>query len=106
MQAIESAATQSSRTEAARGQLRKPEIFSDAILAIIRAPAKDVSGHTLLDEDFLREHEGVTDFSQYDLVAGVTPRRIMPMKLPDLSVAEQRDEGVRMDSAALRQTKL
>lgn len=104
--AIKSAATQSSQTENARGQLRKPSIFSNAILAIIRAPSKDVSGKTLLDEDFLRDHEGVTDFTQYDLVPGVTPRRIMPMRLPDLRVAEQNDEGVRMDNAALRQSKM
>jgi hypothetical protein len=60
----------------------------------------------MLDEDFLRDHEGVTDFSKYDLVAGITPRRIMPMELPDLSVAEQNDEGVRMDSAAMRRSKI
>ncbi|KXT02821.1 hypothetical protein AC578_5360 [Pseudocercospora eumusae] len=79
-----------------REQLRKPEIFSDAILAIINARAKDVNGKTLLDEDFLREHEGVTDFSEYALVQGTTPRRIM----------QQDDEGVRKDSAAERTNKL
>ncbi|KAF7193112.1 Hydroxysteroid dehydrogenase-like protein 2 [Pseudocercospora fuligena] len=107
--AIESAATQNARSyppQEGRKQLRKPEIFSDAILAIINAPAKDVNGKTLLDEDFLREHEGVTDFSKYALVPGTTPRRIMPMKMPDLSVAEQDDEGVRKDSAAERTNKL
>ncbi|EME87695.1 uncharacterized protein MYCFIDRAFT_27259 [Pseudocercospora fijiensis CIRAD86] len=107
--AIDSAATQNSRSwppQEGRKQLRKPEIFSDAILAIINAPAQDVNGKTLLDEDFLREHEGVTDFSKYALVPGSTPRRIMPMKMPDLSVAEQDDEGVRVDSAAQRRNKL
>lgn len=98
-QAIDSAATQNNRGDEARSALRKPEIFSDAILAIIRAPTKDVNGKLLLDEDFLREHEGVTDFSKYALVPGATPRRIMPAKLPDLTVAEQDDEGVRVDSA-------
>jgi hypothetical protein len=82
--------------------LRKPEIFSDAILAILRAPTRDVSGKTLLDEDFLREHEGVTDFSKYALIAGATPRRIMPDEFPDLRVREQDDEGNRVDSVELR----
>ena len=86
--------------------MRRPEIFSDAILAIIKAPAKDVSGKTVLDEDFLRDHEGVTDFSKYSLVPGSNPRRIMPAEFPDLRVAEQDDEGRRMDSTKLRREKL
>jgi hypothetical protein len=44
----------------------------------------------------------VTDFSKYALVPGSTPRRIMPATLPDLTVAEQDDEGRRMDSTVLR----
>lgn len=103
-QAIDSAATQNPQTD--RSQLRKPAIFSDAILAILHSPAKDVNGHCLLDEDFLREHEGISDFSKYALVEGSTPRRIMPVKFPDLSVEEQDDEGRRMDSTSLRATKL
>lgn len=102
-QAIDSAATQGE--EVTRSELRKPTIFSDAILAIIDAPTKDVSGRTVLDEDFLRER-GQTDFSQYDLVKGATVRRIMPAKLPDLNVAEQDDEGRRVDSTKLRASKL
>ncbi|KAF2486657.1 short chain dehydrogenase [Neohortaea acidophila] len=101
--AIDSAATQGE--EVTRSELRKPTIFSDAILAIIDAPTKDVSGRTVLDEDFLRER-GQTDFSQYDLVKGATVRRIMPAKLPDLNVAEQDDEGRRVDSTKLRASKL
>ncbi|EME48850.1 hypothetical protein DOTSEDRAFT_67794 [Dothistroma septosporum NZE10] len=101
--AIESAATQSGPdAEAARKDLRRADIFSDAILSIIKAPTKDVSGKTFLDEDYLREHDGVQDFSKYALIAGTIPRRIMPMKLPDLTVAEQHDEGVRKDSAKSR----
>lgn len=105
-QAIESAATQKNRSEESRSALRHATIFSDTILAIIRAPTKDVSGQCFLDEDFLRDHEGVTDFSKYALIPGSTPRRIMPAKMPDLSVAEQNDEGVRMDSTAMRAAKL
>lgn len=98
--AIESAATEqftrANPSEAA--DLRKPTIFSDAILAILRAPPSVVNGELLLDEDFLREHAGVTDFSPYNVVPGSSPRRIMPLALPDLTVAEQADEGKRYDS--------
>lgn len=100
-QAIESAATEQftkSNSDEAR-DLRKPTIFSDAILAMLRAPAADVNGRLELDEDFLRNHEGVTDFSKYSVVPGAIPRRIMPKVLPDLTVAEQDDEGRRYDSA-------
>ncbi|KAF3770164.1 hypothetical protein M406DRAFT_59249 [Cryphonectria parasitica EP155] len=101
---IQSAATQQvTRTNPAEtSDLRKPTIFSDAILAILRAPAPVVNGQLLLDEDFLRAHCGVTDFSRYSVVPGASPRRIMPAELPDLSVREQDDEGRRYDSAAAR----
>lgn len=42
---------------------------------------------------------GVTDFSKYNVIPGASPRRIMPARLPDLTVAEQDDEGQRVDSA-------
>ncbi|TEA15575.1 Hydroxysteroid dehydrogenase-like protein 2 [Colletotrichum sidae] len=99
--AIESAATQ--KFQAANADesrdLRRPTIFSDAVLAILRAPAADVNGRLVLDEDFLRSHAGVADFSKYALVPGSSPRRIMPAELPDLTVKEQDDEGKRYDSA-------
>ncbi|KND95264.1 Hydroxysteroid dehydrogenase-like protein 2 [Tolypocladium ophioglossoides CBS 100239] len=79
--------------------LRKATIFSDATLAILNAPASVVNGELHLDEDFLREHARVTDFSKYNLVPGASPRRIMPAQLPDLTVAEQDDEGKRLDSS-------
>lgn len=106
--AIQSAATEHlGRTDASElKDLRKPTIFSDAILAILRAPASAVNGELLLDEDFLRLHSGVTDFSEYALVPGSSPRRIMPLELPDLKVREQDDEGRRYDSAKARDTKL
>ncbi|KAI1464639.1 short chain dehydrogenase family protein [Daldinia caldariorum] len=104
--AIESAATrQSSNTNpSSTRDLRRATIFSDAVLAILRAPAASVNGKLELDEDFLRSEAGgrVTDFAKYAVVPGSHPRRIMPAVLPDLSVAEQGDEGVRMDSAAER----
>ncbi|RDL39356.1 putative Hydroxysteroid dehydrogenase-like protein 2 [Venustampulla echinocandica] len=86
--------------------LRKPSIFSDAILAMIRAPVADVNGLLDTDEDFLRNHEGVSDFSKYSVVPGATTRRIMPQEFPDLTVAEQADEGRRTDSAKMRAAKL
>ncbi|RDW78434.1 putative hydroxysteroid dehydrogenase-like protein 2 [Coleophoma crateriformis] len=105
---IESAATgQITKTDpSANKDLRKPTIYSDAILAMLRAPAKDVNGLLATDEDFLREHEGITDFSKYSLVEGAVPRRIMPAEFPDLTVAEQADEGRRTDSTKMRKSKL
>ncbi|KAK8088702.1 short chain dehydrogenase [Apiospora hydei] len=103
-QAIESAATQKlQQTDPATARdLRKPTIFSDAVLAVLRAPAASVNGILALDEDFLRSELGgsVMDFSQYALVPGTSPRRIMPKQLPDLMVEEQDDEGTRINSAA------
>lgn len=99
--AIESAATEQftkKNPDEAR-DLRRPTIFSDAILAILRSPVSAVNGELLLDEDFLREATGKTDFSEYSVVPGSSPRRIMPKDLPDLTVAEQDDEGKRYDSS-------
>ncbi|KAI5863127.1 NAD(P)-binding protein [Durotheca rogersii] len=104
--AIQSAATRAmeASSPAAAAALRKATVFSDAVLAVLRAPAGAVNGRLLLDEDFLRSAAGggVADFAPYALVPGATPRRIMPAVLPDLAVAEQDDEGDRVDSAALR----
>ncbi|KAI1376658.1 short chain dehydrogenase family protein [Hypoxylon crocopeplum] len=101
--AIESAATRklTDQNPAEAQDLRKASIFSAAVLAILRAPAAAVNGQLELDEDFLRSAAGgsVTDFAPYAVVPGSTPRRIMPAVLPDLTVAEQDDEGKRMDSA-------
>lgn len=99
--AIQSAATAKERAR----DLRTASIFSDAILAMIRAPVAEVNGQLELDEDFLRK-KGVTDFGKYSVVSGATPRRIMPAKFPDLTVKEQDDEGRRMDSSKLRASKL
>jgi hypothetical protein len=72
---------------------------------MIRSPASEVNGSLELDEDFLRT-KGVTDFSKYALIPGTSPRRIMPAKLPDLTVAEQDDEGRRIDSTKLKDSKI
>jgi NAD(P)-dependent dehydrogenase (short-subunit alcohol dehydrogenase family) len=99
--AIQSAATeQFTRADPAElNDLRLPTVFSDAVLAILKAPRHVVNGQLLLDEDFLREHAGVADFAKYSLVPGAEPRRIMPARLPDLTVEEQNDEGKRYDSS-------
>ena len=73
---------------------------------MLRAPAAQVNGLLDTDEDFLREKCGVTDFSQYSVIPGSTPRRIMPAQFPVLEVAEQDDEGQRMDSAHIRAAKI
>ncbi|CAG8122302.1 unnamed protein product [Penicillium nalgiovense] len=77
-------------------------IFSDAVLAMLRAPHQIVNGLLDTDEDFLREKCGVSDFSKYSVIPESIPRRIMPAKFPVLEVAEQDDEGQRMDSANVR----
>ncbi|KAJ5472344.1 hypothetical protein N7530_006345 [Penicillium desertorum] len=101
---IESAATEHNKGSdtSYKKDLRKPTIFSDAVLAMLRAPHQIVNGLLDTDEDFLREKCGVSDFSKYSVIPGSTPRRIMPTKFPVLEVAEQDDEGQRMDSAKVR----
>lgn len=98
--AIQSAATKHAEKDGAH-DLRKPTIYSDAILAMLDAPATEVNGCLELDEDFLRK-KGVTSFDKYSVVVGSRPRRIMPKFLPSLTVEEQDDEGTRMDSTKLR----
>ncbi|KAM0343247.1 hypothetical protein ACHAPU_008697 [Fusarium lateritium] len=102
--AIESAATEqfTRKNPEEANDLRKATIFSDAVLAILQAPPTVVNGELLLDEDFLRDHAGIADFSKYNVIPGTTPRRIMPQTLPDLTVAEQADEGKRYDSTKSR----
>jgi hypothetical protein len=73
---------------------------------MLRAPTATVNGLLDLDEDFLRHHAGVTDFSKYNIIEGAVPRRIMPAKFPDLRVAEQDDEGRQVDSTKLGGAKL
>jgi NAD(P)-dependent dehydrogenase (short-subunit alcohol dehydrogenase family) len=104
--AIQSAATQNVEGDNLQ-DLRKPTIFSDAILEVLRSDPLDVNGCLELDEDFLRKRGyRDKDFEKYSLVPGAKPRRIMPKELPDLRVAEQDDEGKRVDSTKLRAAKL
>ncbi|KAF1913964.1 short chain dehydrogenase [Ampelomyces quisqualis] len=103
--AIQSAATESAVREEGASDLRKPTIYSDAILAMLRSKAEEVNGCLELDEDFLRK-KGVTDFAKYSVVEGASPRRIMPAEFPDLRVKEQDDEGKRVDSTKMRASKI
>ncbi|KAK3179054.1 hypothetical protein OEA41_001193 [Lepraria neglecta] len=105
--AIESAATaQITARDPAEGKdLRKASIFSDAVLAMLRAETKVVNGLLDLDEDFLRRECGITDFGKYSVVEGARPRRIMPKVFPTLEVEEQEDEGRMVDSSKLRKGK-
>lgn len=102
--AIQSAATEAV-TPGNASDLRHATIYSDAILAMIRAPVEEVNGCLETDEDFLRK-KGVKDFSKYSVVKGATPRRIMPAEFPDLRVKEHDDQGNRVDSTKLKLTKL
>jgi citronellol/citronellal dehydrogenase len=58
-----------------REMWRKPDILVDCVLRIVRKEPSALTGHALLDEDFLRA-EGVTDFSGYACVAGTKPQRV------------------------------
>lgn len=73
---------------------------------MLNAPTTTVNGLLDLDEDFLRKHLGMEDFSKYSVVEGSSPRRIMPRRFPDLRVEEHDDEGKRVESAELRKGKL
>ena len=55
---------------------RKPDIVSDAVIAIVSKPPSRRTGQALIDEDVLRE-EGITDFSKYACVPGTNPPRLI-----------------------------
>ncbi|ETN37160.1 uncharacterized protein HMPREF1541_08150 [Cyphellophora europaea CBS 101466] len=103
---IESAATERAvrADQDVRRDLRKPEIYGDAVLEILRAETAVVNGRLLVDEDWLRERGwGEDDFDRYNVVEGAKPRRIMPRTFPALEVEEQDDEGRRVDSVKMRE---
>lgn len=52
--------------ETGRQQCRSPEIMADAAYAIITTNSRQLTGETLIDEDFLRSH-GVDNFDSYAL---------------------------------------
>ena len=50
---------------------RKPEIVADAAHLVFRQPARRFTGNFLIDDSFLHEAGGVTDFAPYSVVPGV-----------------------------------
>ena len=54
---------------------RKPDILVDCVLRLVRKEPTELTGQTLLDEDFLR-HNGMTDFGEYACVPGSDPPRL------------------------------
>jgi hypothetical protein len=68
---------------------------------LLRAPPEQINGCLELDEDFLRKR-GVTDFSKYSVVPGTNPRRMLPATLPVLTVPEEEEEGIRIDSTKMK----
>lgn len=113
--AIESAATTqfTDEDESRRNDLRKPTVFSHAILALLAAPNHLTNALLTTDEDVLRAPRPLglgyseDDMLLYSLVTdssgkGVKTRRIMPKVFPDLTVEEENLLGVRMDSDKAR----
>ena len=102
--AIESAATVeiTKKDPSERRDLRKATIFSDAVVAVLKADTGRVNGLVDLHEDFLRREGGVRQFAGNSVVEGARPRRIMPRVFPSLEVEEQEDEGRRVESSTLR----
>jgi len=54
---------------------RKATIVADCALALVLEP-DDFTGKALIDEDYLRERHGVTDFKKYSCDPNVEPLRI------------------------------
>ena len=68
--------------------LRKPDIFADCIVEILKSDVMLVNGKCLIDEDFLRSR-GFTEFAKYRCYPEKEPPRMMPVKFPDLTVQEE-----------------
>lgn len=58
--------------EEAFAKSRKPEILADAAHRLFLMAPGEITGQWLLDDDFLREYAGVTDFGPYSCVPGET----------------------------------
>jgi citronellol/citronellal dehydrogenase len=59
---------------------RKPDILADAAHLVFTQPARSFTGHFLIDDTFLYEVGGVTDFDQYrvDPTVDLTPDFFVP----------------------------
>jgi citronellol/citronellal dehydrogenase len=62
---------------------RKPDIVADAAYAVFAKPARDFTGHFLIDDNFLAEN-GVTDFDRYrfDPAQPLAPDFFVPADIP------------------------
>ncbi len=69
---IATAATRMLLGEEGTQTMRSPRIVADAAYEILRTPSRELTGQTLIDEDFLRTR-GVEDFTAYDGAPGVEP---------------------------------
>lgn len=56
---------------------RKATIVSDCVVRMVSESPQQLSGQALIDEEYLRSR-GVSDFSQYQCVAGVEPPKVWP----------------------------
>jgi citronellol/citronellal dehydrogenase len=87
---------------------RTPDIVADAAYLVFSKPARDFTGHFLIDDSFLYEDGGVRDFSRYSVESGVplAPDFFVPAEPPpppgveiaDVSLTElpsprKREEG-------------
>jgi citronellol/citronellal dehydrogenase len=72
---------------------RTPDIVADAAHLVFEQPAATFSGHFLIDDSFLYETGGVTDFTPYSVVPGAT-------LAPDFFVPDQPPPppGVKVDT--------
>lgn len=61
---------------------RRPEIVADAAVAVLKRPAADCSGNFFVDDQVLRDYEGVEDFARY----AVDPALAEDMLLPDFFI--------------------
>lgn len=92
----------SAKMGAKPGLMRKATVFADAVAGIGEEPADRLNGAALIDEDYLREHKGLTDadFVKYRAEPDVEPPRLLPARFPSLQVAEQDAPGLQMSSVA------
>ncbi|GEP47312.1 NAD(P)-dependent oxidoreductase [Microbacterium saccharophilum] len=56
---------------------RTPEIYADAAYEVLRKPARDYTGQSLIVEDVLRD-AGVTDFARYAATPGTPDAELYP----------------------------
>ena len=87
--------------EAVMRMSRKPEIVADAAHLVFRQPAKSFTGRFLIDDSFLHETGGVTDFSPYSVAPG------MPLA-PDFFVPDDPPPppGVKVAALSIADLKL